>query len=69
MVESWHEGGGLMNVVESGCHKGRGKGSGGSRVRRCCEVAGMAVQVAVSAVLGDPTVLIAGIMGSLMSRA
>ncbi|KAG5143084.1 hypothetical protein JHK82_018779 [Glycine max] len=69
VVESWHEGGGLMNVVESGCHKGRGKGSGGSRVRRCCEVAGMAVQVAVSAVLGDPTVLIAGIMGSLMSRA
>jgi hypothetical protein len=28
----------------------------------------MAVQIAVSAVLGDPTVLIAGIMGSLMSR-
>ncbi|QCD89371.1 uncharacterized protein LOC114173007 [Vigna unguiculata] len=67
VVESWHEGGGLKTLVESGCHKGRG-GKGG-RVRRCCEVAGVAVQVAVSAVLGDPTALIAGIVGSLVSRA
>nr|KYP65569.1 hypothetical protein KK1_011815 [Cajanus cajan] len=66
VVESWHQSGGLMSVLESGCHKGRSKGS---RVRKCCEVAGMAVQVAVSAVLGDPTVLIAGVMGSLISRA
>ncbi|CAJ1932706.1 unnamed protein product [Sphenostylis stenocarpa] len=67
VVESWHEGGGLKSVVESGCHKGRG-GKGG-RVRRCCEVAGVALQVVVSAVLGDPTALIAGIVGSLVSRA
>lgn len=67
VMESWHSGGGLKSVLESGCYKGgRGKGS---RVRRCCEVAGMAVQVVVSAVLGDPTALIAGIMGSLISRA
>ncbi|CAJ1932837.1 unnamed protein product [Sphenostylis stenocarpa] len=67
VVESWHEGGGLKSVVESGCHRGRG-GKGG-RVRRCCEVAGVALQVVVSAVLGDPTALIAGIVGSLVSRA
>jgi hypothetical protein len=43
---------------------GRSKG----KVRKYAEMAGMAVQIVVSAVLGDPTVLIAGIMGSLMSR-
>ncbi|XP_015946968.1 uncharacterized protein LOC107471937 [Arachis duranensis] len=43
--------------------------SKGKKVRKCCEIAGMAVQAVVSAVLGDPTALIAGIAGSLMSRA
>jgi len=32
-------------------------------------MAGMAVQIVVSAVFGEPAVLIAGIMGSLVSRA
>ncbi|KAK7308538.1 hypothetical protein VNO77_42151 [Canavalia gladiata] len=82
VLESWHEvyvgrcngkvimeNGvpGLKNALQSGCyHKGRSKGS---KVRKCCEVAGMAVQIVVSAVLGDPTALVAGIMGSLISRA
>ncbi|KAF7808573.1 DC1 domain-containing protein [Senna tora] len=37
------------------------------KVRKCCEIAGLAVQFVISAVLGDSTVLIAGIVGSLMS--
>ncbi|KAK7310368.1 hypothetical protein RJT34_07839 [Clitoria ternatea] len=76
VVESWHESYvngeklresgvpyGVKSVVKSGC-----KGNKGSKVKKCCEVAGLAVQVVVSAVLGDPTALIAGIMGSLLSR-
>ncbi|XP_072952042.1 protein VACUOLELESS GAMETOPHYTES-like [Typha angustifolia] len=43
-------------------HRGKGK------VKRCCEVAAMAVQVIISAVLGDPTAIIAGIIGSFISR-
>lgn len=48
-------------------HNGGGRSKG--KVRKCAEMAGMAVQIVVSAVLGDPTVLIAGIMGSLISRS
>lgn len=72
VVESWPEmcyGGrregsyyGLKNTIQSG-KKSRGK------VMKYCEMAGMAVQFVVSAVLGDPTVLIGGIVGSLISRA
>ncbi|KAK6916523.1 DC1 [Dillenia turbinata] len=46
-------------------HHNRGKG----KVKKCCEMAGLAVQFVISAVLGDPTSLIAGVIGSLMSRA
>ncbi|PWZ34645.1 hypothetical protein Zm00014a_006886 [Zea mays] len=43
-----------------GRHKGKAK--------RCCEIAGFAAQVVISAVLGDPTALIAGAIGSLIAR-
>ncbi|XP_077233570.1 protein VACUOLELESS GAMETOPHYTES-like [Tasmannia lanceolata] len=43
-------------------HQGKG------RVMRCCEMAALAVQFIISAVLGDPTTAIAGVIGSLMSR-
>ncbi|CAN1255865.1 hypothetical protein LINPERPRIM_LOCUS9116 [Linum perenne] len=43
-------------------HKSRGK------VKKCCEVAGLAVQFIVAAVLGDPTALIAGVVGGLISK-
>ncbi|XP_061355428.1 protein VACUOLELESS GAMETOPHYTES-like [Gastrolobium bilobum] len=79
IVESWHEiyvgSNNGRKMVETGIpslkntlqstHNSRSKG----KVRKCCEMAGLAVQIVVSAVLGDPTALIAGIMGSLMSRA
>lgn len=42
--------------------------SNGSKVQKCCEMAGMTLQFVISAVLGDPTSLIAGVIGSLMSR-
>lgn len=71
-VESWHQTAGagvppsLKNITLLHSHA---HNSGKGKVRKCCEVAGMAVQIVVSAVLGDPTVLIAGIVGSLVSRA
>lgn len=45
------------------------RGSKGKKVKKCCEIAGFAVQIVISAVLGDPTTLIAGVVGALMSRA
>ncbi|KAG0463575.1 hypothetical protein HPP92_019115 [Vanilla planifolia] len=49
-------------------HHGRGGGKGSSKVKRCCEVAAMALQFVVSAVLGDPTAIIAGVVASFLSR-
>lgn len=43
-------------------HRRKGK------VKRCCEVAALAVQVVISAVLGDPTAIIAGVIGSFISK-
>ncbi|KAJ7967371.1 Cysteine/Histidine-rich C1 domain family protein [Quillaja saponaria] len=54
----------LKNTLQT-THNKKSRG----KVRKCCEMAGIAVQVVISAVLGDPTVLIAGVIGSLMSRA
>lgn len=83
IVESWHQiyvgrsNGRTTTMVETGIplslknglHTAKnGGGRSKSKTRKYAEMAGMAVQIAVSAVLGDPTVLIAGIMGSLMSR-
>ena len=79
LVESWHEiyvghnkSGkldsrfipSLKNTLQT-THNSKSRG----KVRKCCEIAGLAVQFVISAVLGDPTALIAGIVGSLMSRA
>lgn len=49
-------------------HNSRRRGSKG-KVKKCCQIAGFAVQFVISAVLGDPTALIAGVVGALMSRA
>ncbi|CAL1353589.1 unnamed protein product [Linum trigynum] len=38
------------------------------KVKKCCEVAGLGVQFIVAAVLGDPTALIAGLVGILISK-
>ncbi|XP_010489188.1 PREDICTED: uncharacterized protein LOC104766915 [Camelina sativa] len=53
----------LKNTLEHH-HRSSRKG----KVQKCCEIAGMAVQFVISAVLGDPTTLIAGVVGSLISR-
>lgn len=52
----------LKGTLENHHHRKRGK------VRKCCEMAAMAVQFIISAVLGDPTAVIAGVIGSLISR-
>ncbi|XP_042493951.1 uncharacterized protein LOC122073433 [Macadamia integrifolia] len=44
-------------------HRSKGK------VQKCCQMAGLAVQFIISAVLGDPTAIIAGVVGSLISKA
>lgn len=76
LVENWHElyfGMGknkkletkipsLKGTLQTHHHKSKGK------VQKCCEIAGMAVQFIISAVLGDPTTLIAGIIGQMMSK-
>ncbi|XP_044509435.1 uncharacterized protein LOC123228200 [Mangifera indica] len=52
----------LKNSQQIQHKKSRGK------VQKYSEIAGLAVQVVISAVLGDPTALIAGVIGSLISR-
>ncbi|XP_022860976.1 uncharacterized protein LOC111381428 [Olea europaea var. sylvestris] len=78
LVESWHEiylgnGGGNSRSLETRIpslngtlqtHHKKSKG----KVQKCCEVAGFALQFVISAVLGDPTTLIAGAVGSMMSK-
>ena len=76
LVENWHEVyvkgrsvnsniPSLRNTLYTPHNSRRRKG----KVKKCCEIAGLAVQVVISAVLGDPTALIAGLVGSFMSRA
>ncbi|XP_027356389.1 uncharacterized protein LOC113865817 [Abrus precatorius] len=76
LVENWHEVyvgcskvesniPRLKNTLYSAHNSRRSKG----KMKKCCEIAGFALQIVISAVLGDPTALIAGIVGSFMSRA
>lgn len=52
----------LRGTLQSYHRKSKGK------VQKCCEMAALALQFVISAVLGDPTTLIAGVVGSLMSK-
>ncbi|KAL3538929.1 hypothetical protein ACH5RR_002295 [Cinchona calisaya] len=45
-------------------HQKKSKG----KVQKCSEMAALALQFVISAVLGDPTTLIAGVVGSLLSK-
>jgi hypothetical protein len=54
----------VPSIVGAGKNHHRRKG----KVKRCCEVAAFAVQVVISAVLGDPSAIIAGVIGSFISR-
>lgn len=80
LEESWHEiyinggGGGwgsggakglarIPNIRGASRNHHRSKG----KVKRCCEMASIAVQFVISAVLGDPTAIIAGVIGSFIS--
>ncbi|XP_051145409.1 uncharacterized protein LOC127261207 [Andrographis paniculata] len=48
-------------------HSHHAKSSKG-KAQKCCEMAALALQFVVSAILGDPTTLIAGLVGTLISR-
>ncbi|KAK6159427.1 hypothetical protein DH2020_006741 [Rehmannia glutinosa] len=83
LVDSWHEiyyGGARgssytgsrkletrIPSLKSTLHTHNHKKSKG-KAEKCCEVAGLALQFVISAVLGDPTTLIAGLVGTLMSK-
>ncbi|KZV52652.1 hypothetical protein F511_07045 [Dorcoceras hygrometricum] len=54
----------LKDTLETHNHRKKKRG----KVEKCCEVAALALQFVISAVLGDPTTLIAGVVGSLMSK-
>ncbi|KAI3789376.1 hypothetical protein L2E82_02169 [Cichorium intybus] len=49
-------------LIKSYHKKSKGK------MKKCCQIAGLVVQFVISAVLGDPTTLIAGIVGALLSK-
>lgn len=52
----------LKGTLQNHHKKNKGK------VKKSCEMAGLALQFVVSAVLGDPTTLVAGVVGSMMSK-
>ncbi|KAJ3674381.1 hypothetical protein LUZ60_004997 [Juncus effusus] len=54
----------VPSLVGVGKNHHRRKG----KVKRCCELAALAVQVVISAVLGDPTAIIAGVIGTFISH-
>ncbi|GKV23199.1 hypothetical protein SLEP1_g32957 [Rubroshorea leprosula] len=78
LVENWHElyferGNGssrkletripsLKNTLQTPHQMGKGK-----KVKKFCKMVRLALQFVISVVLGDPTVFIAGVIGSLMS--
>ncbi|GFY89964.1 cysteine/histidine-rich C1 domain family protein [Actinidia rufa] len=80
LVESWHEmgctagRGGSNRKLETRIpslkvtllqnHPKKSK----SKVKKGCEMAALAIQFVVAAVLGDPTTLIAGVVGALISK-
>ncbi|CAN6338794.1 unnamed protein product [Urochloa humidicola] len=82
LIESWHGGGGggggckvpAIRGASKSAHASREysywgrKKKKGNKVKRCCEIAGFAGQVVISAVLGDPTAFIAGVIGSLIAH-
>lgn len=43
-------------------------GDRGGKVMKCCQIAGGAVSAIVSAMLGDPTPIIAAVVGRLISK-
>lgn len=45
-----------------------GDGGKGGKLKKCCQIAGTAISIIVSAVLGDPTALVAGVVAGFMSR-
>lgn len=78
LVDSWHEiyygargssirleGGvpSLRSTLQTHNHR-KSKG----KAQKCCDVAALALQFVISAVLGDPTTLIAALVGTLMAK-
>ncbi|KAH7865893.1 hypothetical protein Vadar_012767 [Vaccinium darrowii] len=66
---NFNGGGKLETRIPKGTLQSYQKRSGNKgKMKKCSEMAGLAIQFVVSAVLGDPTTLIAGVVGSLISK-
>ncbi|KAI4342368.1 hypothetical protein MLD38_027006 [Melastoma candidum] len=59
----------LRDTLDSGANSGHGRRKSKSKKEKYSEVADLALQFVISAVLGDPTTLIAGVIGSLIARS
>lgn len=55
----------LKGTLQSYHRKGK---KSRKKMKKCCRIAGLAVQFVISAVLGDPTTLIASVIGALISK-
>lgn len=53
----------IRTILQTRHYKSKG------RVRKCCETAGLALKIVISALLGDPTSLIISVIASFMPRA
>ncbi|XP_042495672.1 uncharacterized protein LOC122074774 [Macadamia integrifolia] len=53
----------LKGTLQSHHHRGKG-----GKVKKCCQIAAGAVRVIISAILGDPTVIIGAVVGALISN-
>lgn len=51
-----------------GTLKNHHDGGKGGKVRKCCQIAGGAVRVIVSAILGDPTAIIGAVVGGFINK-
>ncbi|ERN11419.1 hypothetical protein AMTRI_Chr03g43490 [Amborella trichopoda] len=78
LMESWQEiydsGAKKINELQTRIPKLKGQvrsyhgNAKGGKVMKCCEMAGMAIKVIVSAILGDPTAIIGAVVGALISK-
>ncbi|RYR70075.1 hypothetical protein Ahy_A03g016591 [Arachis hypogaea] len=66
LVENWHHvyRNSISISMQSSVHRSKGR-----MKNRCCDIAAFALQIVISAILGDPTPLIAAIVASLISTS
>ncbi|KAL1324091.1 hypothetical protein HN51_034272 [Arachis hypogaea] len=66
LVENWHHvyTNSISISMQSSVHRSKGR-----MKNRCCDIAAFALQIVISAILGDPTPIISAIVASLISTS